>query len=233
MPSGALKFCCDSEELYLDIVNTYLEEDRYAVVSEYFAAGDIENYRIQVHTLKSGSRTIGANALSEEARQLEEAAKSGDIGYIRENTQRVLEQYRELTGRIRSVLDGAGEQESSGSSEGRILYIESDLMFRCLTERMLQDFGVMSAGGVREALKLIGERLPDLVLLSPAGSDALSVLRNLHADERLKNTPVVVYTADHSPEAEVMFLKAGAADVICKPADSGVLTERVRKLLNM
>lgn len=36
--SSALQYCCDSEELYLDIVGTYLEEDRYGLISEYFAA---------------------------------------------------------------------------------------------------------------------------------------------------------------------------------------------------
>ena len=73
--SSALQYCCDSEELYLDIVGTYLEEDRYGLISEYFAANDLENYRIQVHALKSGSRTIGANALYEEALRPEDAAK--------------------------------------------------------------------------------------------------------------------------------------------------------------
>ena len=195
-----------------------------------------ENYRIQVHALKSGSRTIGANELSDEALHLEEAAKSGDTDYIRSNTQRVLEQYRALTERIRSVLEsGGGSEQECGSTvtERRVLYIEADLMFRCLTERMLREYGVMSVGSGREALKLLEERLPELILLSPSGADAVSLLKSLKSNERLKDVPVVIYTADHSADAEVMFLRAGADDVIRKPADCGVLTERVNKILLM
>lgn len=227
--SSALQYCCDSEELYLDIVGTYLEEDRYGLISEYFAAKDLENYRIQVHALKSGSRTIGANALYEEALRLEEAAKSGDTGYITENTRRVLEQYRMLAGRIRGILAG-GSEAGSCNAEGRVLYIENDLMFRCLTERMLQEYGVASVSSGGQALEYLEGHVPELILLS-AGADDVSLLKSLRSDGRLKDIPTVVYTADRSPAAEVMFLNAGAADVIRKPADGSVLSARIGRLL--
>ena len=227
--SSALQYCCDSEELYLDIVGTYLEEDRYGLISEYFAAKDLENYRIQVHALKSGSRTIGANALYEEALRLEEAAKSGDTGYITENTRRVLEQYRMLAGRIRGILAG-GSEAGSCNVEGRVLYIENDLMFRCLTERMLQEYGVASVSSGGQALEYLEGHVPELILLS-AGADDVSLLKSLRSDGRLKDIPTVVYTADRSPAAEVMFLNAGAADVIRKPADGSVLSARIGRLL--
>ena len=41
-------------------------------IERYLAAGDYENYTIKVHALKSSARMIGATALSEHARQLEE-----------------------------------------------------------------------------------------------------------------------------------------------------------------
>lgn len=234
---SAMRYCCDSEELYLDILGTYISDGRDAPIEEYCAADDLENYRIQVHALKSGSRTVGANELSDEALHLEEAAKRGDLDYIRGNTRRVMEQYRALISRIRGVLEGAAP--SAGGLDGHggeILYIESDPLFCCLTARMLGEFGVTAVGGVREAEKLLAEELPGLILLSPgaAGSgdaDGLSFIRALRSDERLKDIPVMVYSAERSAESEVMCLKAGAADVVPKPADGSVLAERVRKLL--
>lgn len=61
-----------------------------------------------------------------------------------------LMQYRMLAGRIRGILAG-GSEAGSCNVEGRVLYIENDLMFRCLTERMLQEYGVasVSSGGRR------------------------------------------------------------------------------------
>lgn len=203
--------------------------NRYDLISEYFAAKDLENYRIQVHALKSGSRTIGANALYEEALRLEEAAKSGDTGYITENTRRVLEQYRMLAGRIRGILAG-GSEAGSCNAEGRVLYIENDLMFRCLTERMLQEYGVASVSSGGQTLEYLEGHVPELILLS-AGADDVYLLKSLRSDGRLKDIPTVVYTADRSPAAEVMFLNAGAADVIRKPADGSVLSARIGRLL--
>lgn len=221
--SEALSYCCESEEFYLEILAGYIEEDKSPAILEYRDAGDLENYRIQVHALKSSARTIGANELSDEALRLEQAAKAGETGYINSNTDRVLEMYSALKERIRAALDG-------GSAECRVLYIESDPMFRCITEHMLREFGAASVSSGREAMKYLEGTLPEAILLS-SGAEALSLLRMLKNDERLRDIPVAVYTADHSSEAEAMFLKNGAADVIGKLADCAVLTERIRKLL--
>lgn len=111
-----------------------------------------------------------------------------------------------------------------------MLYIENDLMFRCLTERMLQEYGVASVSSGGQTLEYLEGHVPELILLS-AGADDVSLLKSLRSDGRLKDIPTVVYTADRSPAAEVMFLNAGAADVIRKPADGSVLSARIGRLL--
>ena len=68
---SAMQFCCNSEELYLQIVNTYVNENRLEDIRKYSEERDFDNYRIQVHALKSGSRTIGAGELSDHALALE------------------------------------------------------------------------------------------------------------------------------------------------------------------
>ena len=82
---------------------------------------DVDNYRIQVHALKSTSRTIGATALSDEALALENAAKSGDIEYITGNTERVLTDYNAVLEQIRAVLEAPAQTAAEVS--GRVLYV--------------------------------------------------------------------------------------------------------------
>lgn len=77
-----------------------------------FDGQDFNNYTIFVHALKSTSKMIGAERLSEQARLLEMAGKKGDIHYIVENHQKVMELYEEALEEIRDYLGGgAGTKE--------------------------------------------------------------------------------------------------------------------------
>lgn len=71
-----------------------------------FNEQDFTNYTIFVHALKSTSKMIGAERLSEQARLLEMAGKKGDIHYIVENHQKVMELYEEALEEIRDYLGG-------------------------------------------------------------------------------------------------------------------------------
>ena len=230
----ALKYCCDSEDLYLEILRTYLDEDKTECLLQYMNENDLENYRIQVHALKSGSRTIGAAALSDDALQLENAAKELNGDYIRENTERVLKEYGELMDALRSVLDGNAGGTGEGSGE-RILYIDDDILYRCLVDRILSERfgGVTAMQSGEDALRYLEDNTPEIILidLRLGGMDGLTLLRTIKADERLQDIPVVIFTSESDSATEVRCLKAGAADYIRKPVECEVLVERLSKLV--
>ena len=58
--------------------------------------GDLRNYTIAVHALKSSSRLIGALALSADALAMENAGNAGDASLIAEKTPALLQAYRTL-----------------------------------------------------------------------------------------------------------------------------------------
>ncbi|WP_408069594.1 response regulator [Butyrivibrio sp. JL13D10] len=64
---------CGDEELALEVIEDFKSNlsDKYKMIKEYESAGDIKNFTIQVHSLKSSARIIGAEALSEQAEALE------------------------------------------------------------------------------------------------------------------------------------------------------------------
>ena len=65
-------------------------------IEELFSKKDIDAYTIKVHALKSSARIIGAQDLSELARQLETAGKAEDADTIEEKTPELLKGYRDL-----------------------------------------------------------------------------------------------------------------------------------------
>lgn len=99
-----LSYCADDEEFYQEILKDYISEDKTVQLEESYAAEDWENYRIQVHALKSTSLSIGAEELSEEAKALEMAAKEGRVDEIRSNHDRVMRRYRELLQKLKENL---------------------------------------------------------------------------------------------------------------------------------
>ena len=100
----ALEYCAGDEEIYREILEGYLEEDRRKELADYFAAEDIANYRVVAHAIKSTSRTIGAIELSEKAKALEYAAADGDMTYIREHNEETLALYSDILERIKAAL---------------------------------------------------------------------------------------------------------------------------------
>ncbi len=71
-----------------------------------FDKQDFTDYTIFIHALKSTSKMIGAERLSEQARLLEMAGKKGDVHYMVENHRKVMDLYEEALEEIRDYLGG-------------------------------------------------------------------------------------------------------------------------------
>lgn len=93
-----LAYCSGDEDFYREMLRMFYAqsgEKREEIISLYESAnwGD---YAVKVHALKSTSLTIGAEALSAQAKELELAGKRGDTDYIREHHSALLRAYEAL-----------------------------------------------------------------------------------------------------------------------------------------
>ena len=100
-------------ELYRSVLHDYMETiDPYSArIEGFYNSRDLDNYRIQVHALKSTSRMAGATKVSELARDLERAADTGNQEYIQENTVELLRLYRELKDPLKNVFGVSDEPD--------------------------------------------------------------------------------------------------------------------------
>ncbi len=94
-------------DLYISVLNVFCEsiDEKKAEIEEMYRAGRINDYAIKIHALKSSARIIGAVSFGEEAQQLENAGKSGDIDYIREHHEAFMEEYMALREPLKKSLD--------------------------------------------------------------------------------------------------------------------------------
>ena len=91
-----MTYCMNDEDFYMEMIADYKVGDKTAKLQAYFEAEDWENYQIYVHALKSTSLTIGAITLSKEAKALESACKEGNVAYVKEHHNDMMERYQGL-----------------------------------------------------------------------------------------------------------------------------------------
>ena len=83
-------------EILLDFCNTFPQDVNK--FNQYKAAGDMVNYEIIVHALKSNCRTLGFTSTGEMFYQHELASKKNDINYVNEH-------YNELITEVKRVYN--------------------------------------------------------------------------------------------------------------------------------
>ncbi len=80
-----LQYAMDNEDFYLEIVDDFASswKDKKEMIAGYYDEEDWNDYRIAVHAMKSTAKTIGADDLSDLAKELESAARNQDMDFIR------------------------------------------------------------------------------------------------------------------------------------------------------
>ena len=120
--------------------------------------------------------------------------------------------------------------------EDNILVIDDSNTNVVLVEAILNSkgFHTTSAMSVKEALPIIDQKPPKLILLDllmPQVS-GYKFLEDLKKDNRTKNIPVIIVSAVTGKESKKKTRNLGAIDYIEKPIDINVLIKKVEEILN-
>lgn len=99
-----LEYCAGDMDIYVEVLDGYLEEDKRSELDSFLAASDWPNYRIAVHAVKSTSLTIGATELSEKAKALEMAAADGDGATVQAGHAEMMAMYGDILDKIKAAL---------------------------------------------------------------------------------------------------------------------------------
>lgn len=121
------------------------------------------------------------------------------------------------------------------SVSSNILIVEDEPAIAELLAVNLQHAGhcPIRAGSAEEAVRLIRDVLPDVVLIDwmLPGMSGTTLARNLRADARTKTIPIIILTARSEESDKIQGLDAGADDYITKPFSPKELLARIRAVL--
>lgn len=117
----------------------------------------------------------------------------------------------------------------------RILIVEDEPAISEMIEVALTraNFDAVKSADAEEAMKLIGETLPDLVLLDwmLPGSSGIEFARRLKKEELTSHIPIIMLTAKGAESDKINGLDAGADDYITKPFSPRELIARIKAVL--
>ena len=117
-----------------------------------------------------------------------------------------------------------------------ILIVDDNQDSLDLMREMLQphDYEVLCATSGPEAVQLLQQSIPDLVILDIMMPDmnGFAVLDCMRATPALKNVPVIFQTAFPSQEHGRRTVDAGESYMLCKPLDAGLFVKVVERCLS-
>jgi two-component system phosphate regulon response regulator PhoB len=116
-----------------------------------------------------------------------------------------------------------------------ILIVEDEAALVTLLRYNLEraGFGVAEALDGEEALTVIAERIPDLVLLdwTLPGVSGIEICRRLRRGAATRNLPIIMLTARSEEADRVRGLECGADDYVAKPFSPAELIARINAVL--
>jgi diguanylate cyclase (GGDEF)-like protein len=125
----------------------------------------------------------------------------------------------------------------SSEVRARVLVADDSLVIRSVLRKQLEDYGheVTEAVDGVEALRLVRERAPDIILLDVEmpNLDGHQVLAELRLHPETAEIPVVFLTGRSSTEDVVEGLRLGAHDYLGKPFEPAELLARVSAALRV
>ncbi len=104
-----------------------------------------------------------------------------------------------------------------------------------LVRMVLSDYNVLHYNNVEDALRAVRERRPQLILIDIVVYDreeGLALCRRLKGSKQTDDIPVVLLTADDTPEDARIFCEAGVDAWMEKPFDVELFRARVRQLVS-
>lgn len=116
-----------------------------------------------------------------------------------------------------------------------ILVVEDEPAIQELISYNLQQAGhlALRADNAEQALSLVKEALPDVVLLDwmLPGASGIDLARRLRAEERTRSIPIIMLTARSDERDKVTGLETGADDYVTKPFSPRELLARIQAVL--
>ena len=120
-------------------------------------------------------------------------------------------------------------------SKAKVLIVDDEPFNIDVLEQALDgsNYQVITASNGQEAWAKIQSEQPDLILLDlmmPV-MDGFTVLAKVKEDPTLRDTPIIIVSAENDSKSVVKGIKQGAEDYLTKPVNTAQFVKKVKDFL--
>ena len=120
-------------------------------------------------------------------------------------------------------------------SKAKVLIVDDEPFNIDVLEQALDgsNYQVITASNGQEAWAKIQSEQPDLILLDLMMPimDGFAVLAKVKEDPTLRDTPIIIVSAENDSKSVVKGIKQGAEDYLTKPVDTAQFLRKVKDFL--
>ena len=217
---------CGYMELYDETIVDFLNSvhGKLDELKKYKEVGDMNNYAILVHSLKSDAKYLGFTKLAELSYAHELQSKAGNYGFVLEHFDELISEANRIIKLATYYNDGTKvveEEVVSNPNLKKLLVVDdSDIIRNIIKKIFNNEFEVLSAKDGNEAITMVSnnENLIGLLLdLNMPNVDGFAVLNFFRDNNLFDKVPVAIITGDDSKETTDRAFAYSVVDVLNKP----------------
>ena len=191
----------DNLDEFLDGVEKNLDN-----LTKYKENGDMANYAIIVHSIKSDAKYFGFTKLAELAYNHEMKSKENDMYYVSDNYDELMQEIKRITNLVREYMGWDYEKKEVGSTNKRdssILVVDdSNIISNFVSKIFNNSYDVIVAKDGLEAidkLSSLKEEIAAMLLdLNMPNVDGYEVLKFMKTNDIFKDINVAIITGTDS-----------------------------------
>lgn len=232
-------------ETYDETLNDFLNsvDKKLADIKKYKEAGDMPNYAILVHSLKSDSKYLGFKQLADLSYQHELKSKENDANYVNANYDELVAEANRIIAIVKKYVNNESpveihELNRINTDSKTILVVDDSDIIRSFIKKIFHDtYEVMMAKDGKEALDIIsveeeGKIIGLFLDLNMPNIDGFAVLDYFKENNLFNKIPVAIITGDDSKEAIDKAFKYPIVDMLNKPFNEKDVKIIVEKTVN-
>lgn len=204
---GDMEAYSDNLIEFLNGIDKKLDE-----LESYKNNGEISSYTILAHSLKSETRYLGLNKLSDLFYNHELKGKEGNIDYIKNN-------FIELINAVGTLKNDLKDYLHSTTLKKTLLVVDdSNIIINYIENLVKNDYNVVRANNGIEAVNKVNENIYAILLdINMPKSNGIDVLKYLTDNDLIEKIPVVIITGNDTKEAIKEVIGYNVLDVLNKP----------------
>lgn len=228
--------------MYNDTLGEFLNgiTEKLTNIKKYKEAGDMANYAILVHSLKSDSKYLGFTKLAELAYNHEMKSKENDSEYVFNN-------YDELMAEADRIVKVASEymgvtynpisRSSNGPKDKTILVVDDSTLIRSFIDKVFNDtYEVKMANDGLEAINIINADVDNKIVgmlldLNMPNFNGFEVLEYFKQNNLFTKIPVSIITGEDTKEMVDRAFAYPVVDVLAKPFNERDVKRVVEKTI--